>query len=203
MAEEGPEPEATEGPFADSDEWIAAEGRQLFRALCAYDHKAVEIGLFYLNDYLVKTLKAHLRGVPGWDLKRLWFDGLEVPDLDAQPPSTLRITAWLVCVLPTEAEEEWWREPFEFELRLRPDTGQFLGYRFRVGDHRPRDEKRVIGVEIGMSKRIELEPTFRIVDLPYVAPTPVGGWRDEVVRGDFTVDRSGAGEVAVRDRPRD
>ena len=49
MAEEHPQQEADEDPFADSDEWIAAEARQLFRALSADDPKAVEVGLFYLT----------------------------------------------------------------------------------------------------------------------------------------------------------
>lgn len=51
---------ADDDPFADSDEWIAAEGRQLFRALSAYDPKAVEVCLCYLSDFLAKTFHLNL-----------------------------------------------------------------------------------------------------------------------------------------------
>jgi hypothetical protein len=45
----------------------------------------------------------------------------------------------------------------------------------------------VIGLEVGMSQRIELDP-FRIVDLPPTVPNPVGGWLEEIHRGDFLVE---------------
>src|SRR3954469_13165070 len=98
MAEETFQQDVTEDPFADSDEWIAAEGRQLFRALSAYDPKAVEVWLFYLSDFLAKTLRRHLRQLPRWQIQGLWFDGLDAPEVDAALPGKLRITAWLVCV---------------------------------------------------------------------------------------------------------
>jgi hypothetical protein len=187
MTDEQPPSEAEEDPFKDSDEWIAAEARQLFRALSAYDVKAIEICLLYLCDFLAKTLRRHLRGLLRWDIKGLWFDGLDAPDFAAESASTLRITAWLRCVATRDDDEDWWREPFEFELRLIPRTGEFQGYRFRVGDHRPRTDKMMVGLEIGMSKRIELEP-FRIVDLLYEEPKPVGDWLEEIVRGQFPVE---------------
>lgn len=178
--------EADEDPFADSDEWIAAEARQLFRALSAYDSKAVEVCLFYLSDYLAKILHQHLRRRPRWQIQGLWFDGLDALEMVPQPPDPLRLTAWLTCVAGAGDNEDWWREPFEFELRLCPRSGQFRGYRFRVGDPRPRVEKKLIGLEFGMAQRIELQP-FRIVDLPPRAPEPVGGWLEEIVRGEFPV----------------
>jgi hypothetical protein len=202
MMEDQPQQEADEDPFADSDEWISAEGRQLFRALSADDPKAVEVCLFYLSHFLARTLAQHLRRLPRWDIQGLWFDGLEAPEVFAEQASKLRITAWLVCVASGNSGEDWWREPFEFVLQLCPRSGSFRGYRFRVGDHRPRDEKKVVGLEVGMSKRIELEP-FRVVDLPYVAPRPVGNWLDEIVRGEFTVTRTDAEPADATDRPRD
>lgn len=60
--------ETDEDPFIDSDEWIGAEGRQMLRALTAYDPKAVEVCLYYLGDYLAKTLGRHLRRLPRWDM---------------------------------------------------------------------------------------------------------------------------------------
>src|SRR5262249_23385070 len=188
MTSEQPPPEAEEDPFKDSDEWIAAEARQLFRALCAYDSKAIEVCTCYLEDYLVKTFRRHLRGRPRWDIEGLWFDGLDALDFATGGASSgLRITAWLRCVATRGDDEDWWREPFEFELRLDHRTGELQGYRFRVGDHRPRTDKMMVGLEIGMSKRIELEP-FRIVDLLYEEPKPVGDWLEEIVRGQFPVE---------------
>jgi hypothetical protein len=185
MTNEQAQQESTEDPFADSDEWIAAEARQLFRALSAYDPKALEVCLFYLSDYLPTTLGCHLRRLSRWRIKGLWFDGLDGARLNVELPDKLKITAWLVCVARTGDNEDWWREPFEFELRLCPDSGKFKGYRFRVGDHRSRDEKKIIGLEVGMLKRVELD-TYRIIDLAPVAPVPVGEWLDEIVRGEIT-----------------
>ncbi|MBN9519802.1 hypothetical protein J0H58_14975 [bacterium] len=196
MADDETDPPPLEDPFADSDEWIAAEGRQLFRALVGYDPKAVEVALFYLTDFLAKTLGRHLRAAGRWDIPGLWFDGLDAPDVDADPPARLRIRAWLVCV--ARDNRDWWREPFEFDLRLCPRTGQFRGYRFRAGDHRPRADKELVGLEVGMSKRIEADP-FRVVELQPVAPEPVGGWLEEVVRGEFPSGEAGAEPRAAPD----
>jgi hypothetical protein len=112
MAEEQSQQEAEEDPFAESDEWIAAQGRQLFRALSAYDPKAVEVSMFYLSHYLAKVLGGHLRRLPRWNFEGLWFDGLEAEELNVGPPWCLRISAWLVCVAKQGESEDWWREPF-------------------------------------------------------------------------------------------
>jgi hypothetical protein len=48
--------EEPEDHFAYFAERIAAQARQLFRAACAEDAKAVEVTLFYLRDFLVKVL---------------------------------------------------------------------------------------------------------------------------------------------------
>lgn len=187
MAEEQSQQEAEEDPFAESDEWIAAQVRQLYRALSAYDPKAVEFCLSYLSAYLPKILGRHLKRLPRWNIEGLWFDGLDAEELNVGPPWGLQLRAWLVCVARQGEKEDWWREPFEFELRLCDQSGRFLGYRFRVGDHRPRAEKMLSGLEVGMSKRIEFDP-FRIVSLPPRAPNPVGAWLEEIHRGDFPVE---------------
>ena len=187
MSEKPSQQKTEEDPYAETNKWIAAQGRQLFRALSAFDPKAVEVCLFYLSNYLVKVLGGHLRRLHRWDIEGLWFDGLDAPELNVGPPWCLRINAWLVCVARQGESEDWWREPFEFELRLCAQSGRFRGYRFRVGDHRPHAEKKVIGLEVGMSKRIQLDP-FRIVVLPSVAPSPVGGWLEEIHRGDFPLE---------------
>ncbi len=81
MAEEQPQQRAEEDPFAEDDEWLAAEVRQLFRARRAGDAKAVEVALFYFEHYLTLTLRRHLRlRDPAWDGSRRWLDGL-----DAEP----------------------------------------------------------------------------------------------------------------------
>ena len=74
MADDETDPPPLEDPFADSDEWIAAEGRQLFRALVGYDPKAVEVALFYLTDFLAKTLGRHLRAAGRWDIPTEHFE---------------------------------------------------------------------------------------------------------------------------------
>lgn len=174
-------PRKVEDPFADSDEWIAAEGRQLIRALGAYDPKAVDVCLFYMCDYLAKTLGRHLREIPRWQIPGLWFDGWDAAEVDVQLNSRMRIRGWIVCV----GNEKCWREPVEFDLRLYARSGRFQGYRFRFGDSRSRDEKAIIGLEMGMSRRIELNP-FRITELAPQLPEPVGEWVDEIVRGKIT-----------------
>jgi hypothetical protein len=188
--EETPTESASEeDPFAESDEWIAAEVRQLFRAMSAFDPKAVEVCQFYLYDFLAKTVGRHMRKVVPWDTNGFWQDGFDDTELHISLPTGLHLTGWLVCVLRSgegrDWTEEWWREPFQIEVRLDPITGLFLGYRINVGDHRPRQEKAIVGLEFGGSKRIELEPNFRIVDMTLPPPTPVGGWVMSVVRGNF------------------
>jgi hypothetical protein len=186
MFDEQGHQETDEDPFAESDEWIAAECRQLFRALTSYDAKAVEVCLFQFAHYLSLTLARHLRSLPRWDINGLWFDRLDGLELHSEAPSRLRMNGWLVCVQRKDEEaEDWWREPTGFDLQLFPNSGRFQGYRFRVGDQQPREEKMVIGLEVGIAKRIELEP-FKVVDLPYRAPTPLGNWLDVIVRGQFT-----------------
>lgn len=125
--------------FADSDEWIAAQVRQLFRALHAEDTKAVEVCLFYLRDFLVKILGAHLKKDPRWDSSGRWLEGLGVATPDVQPPHRLRLRDELTWV--TRDQHQWYEEPFEFELELCPRTGAFRRYTFRFGDHRPLAEK--------------------------------------------------------------
>lgn len=132
----------SDDPFADSDEWIAAQARQLFRALQAEDPKAVEVSLFYFQDFLVKTLGRHLRDDPRWDSSHWWLDGLvETAPPDAQPPGRLHLRSELMWA--TRDQANWYTDPFEFELELYPRTGAFRRYTFRFGDHRPLTEKRV------------------------------------------------------------
>jgi hypothetical protein len=165
-----------EDPFADSDEWIAAEGRQLFRALTAYDPKAIEVCLVYLGHYLVKTLGRHLRAQPEWDAQTRWLDGLVDVDFEAELPWLLRIKASLVWGLSSNPGGDQWQEPFEFELHLWPRTGALRGYRFRFADRRPLAEK-LIG--------LQLEPSLRMVYPPPVDPQQSGGWLVEVCRGEL------------------
>jgi hypothetical protein len=87
-----------EDRFAEPDEWLAAEARQLFRAHRAADAKAVEVALFYLKDFLTKTVGQHLRDrYPDWCAER-WFDGLDA-DPEYPAPGRLRLrgeVAWVV-----------------------------------------------------------------------------------------------------------
>ncbi len=121
--------------FAESDEWLAAEVRQLFRAHRAGDEKAVEVALFYFEDFLFKTLQQHLRAYPSWHNKGRWFDGMKATP---EYPSTgrLRLRGELAWV-----QDSWYYDPFDFELELCNVTGSLREYVFRFGDHRPLAEK--------------------------------------------------------------
>lgn len=148
--------EAEEDPFAESDEWLAAEVRQLFRAHRAGDAKAVVVASFYFKHYLMLTLKRHLKKLdPVWDGR--WFDGL-----DAEPeyssPGRLRLRGEACWV---SGQEHWYHDPCDFEIALCPRTGAFRRYLFRFGDHRP------------------LSAKVRGSALPVV---PVGGWVYEIAR---------------------
>jgi hypothetical protein len=126
--------EAEKDPNVESDEWLAAEVRQLFRADRAGDAKAIEVALFYFQHYLTVTLRRHLRmRDPVWDGSRRWFDGL-----DAEPeypsPGCLRLRGEVCWV---SGQEHSYFDPFDFEMELCPQTGAFRGYVFRFGDSRP------------------------------------------------------------------
>ncbi|MBM3996704.1 MAG: hypothetical protein FJ303_21500 [Planctomycetes bacterium] len=138
-------------PFAETDEWIAAMVRQLFRAHRANDLKAVEATLLYLNHNLTLALKRDLVRVDSaWgqtpeqvlksgvlDLsRRRWFDGLwTTPEYLA--PGHLRLVGDACWV----QEDSNYYDPFEFEIELSAATGAFRWYVMRFGDRRSLKEK--------------------------------------------------------------
>ena len=158
MAEEQIQQEAEEDPFAESDEWLAAEVRQLFRAHRAGDAKAVEVALFYFEHYLTLTLRRHLRLRDAvWDGSRRWFDGLHA-EPEYPSPGRLRLRGEVCWVC---GQKHWYSDPFDFEMELCPRTGAFRGYVFRFGDFRPLETK---------------------VSGSAVSAVPVGGWAYEIER---------------------
>jgi hypothetical protein len=128
-----------EKSFAEMDDRIAAEVRQLFRALHAEDTKAVEVCLYYFRYTVILVLGAHLKRDPRWESDKWWLEGFGAAAPDVQPPTRLRIRDELTRV--TRDNEVWINEPFEFELELWPQTGEFRRCTFRFGDHRPLSEK--------------------------------------------------------------
>jgi hypothetical protein len=158
MAEDIPPQDAVEDPFAESDEWLAAEVRQLFRARRADDAKAVEVALFYFEHYLTLTVRRHLRlRDEVWDGSRRWFDGLNAePEYPA--PGRLRLRGEVAWV---SEMTHYYYDPFDFEMELCPRTGAFIGYVARFGDHRPLSAK---------------------VNGSAVSGTPVGGWAFTIER---------------------
>jgi hypothetical protein len=128
-----------EDPFLESDEWIAAMGRQLFRAVGADDSKAVEVCVFYLQGYLVLTLSRHLRNDPRWNTNERWLDGLGAATPDVELP--VRLTLRDDLTWATRDQKHWYTDPFEFELVLCAQTGAFRSYTFRFGDNRSLSEK--------------------------------------------------------------
>ncbi len=127
--------------FADFAERIAAQARQLLRAIRAEDSKAVEETLFYLRDFLVKVLGSHLLDDPRWDSKGQWLEGLGVAAPETLSSGLLRFRDELTWV--TRDQQYWYVEPFEFELELCPVTSAFQRYTFRFGDLRPLAEKEL------------------------------------------------------------
>jgi len=134
--------------FAEDEEWIAAQARILFRARRAADGKAVEVAMFYLEHYLVLTLRRHLRETGlGWDSSGRWIDGLSQVQSEYLSPGRMRIRAEATWV----DQEKWYDDPFEFELELCPRTGAFRMYVFRFGDYRPLTAK-------GMGREVVIPP---------------------------------------------
>jgi hypothetical protein len=135
--------------FADSEEWIAAQARQLFRARRDGDAKAIEVGMFHFEHYLTLTLRRHLRrGDPPWEDKARWIDGLSRVRAEYPSAGRLRIQADATWVI---GQEHWYDDPFEFELELCRRTGAFRRYVFRFGDRRPLAAK-------GMGREVVIPP---------------------------------------------
>jgi hypothetical protein len=153
-----------EDEFTESDEWLAAEVRQLFRAHRANDSKSMEVAVYYFYAYLQMTLQRHLRKCdPMWNRTASllnnstprWFDGL-YPEPAFPEPGRLRVCGEICWV-----EEAWYYDPFEFEIELCPKTGVFRAYVMRFGDHRLLSSK---------------------VPGSAAAGVPVGGWAYEFER---------------------
>ncbi len=144
LVEEGNSVALTDGPpsddddVADSDEWLAAEVRQLFRARLAGDAKAVRVALFYFDNYLTKIIRRQLRDRdPAWCERQWSFDGLYA-EAEFPGPGLLRFrgeACWM------EQPMEFYFDPVDFEMELCPRTGEFQRYVFRFGDHRPLSAK--------------------------------------------------------------
>ena len=145
--------------FIESEEWIAAEARQLFRARQAGDARAVKETLTHFENFLTWVLACHLRDQdPVWDIEERWIDDLGRPVVEYPAPGLLLMrgrAAWVV------GQEHYYYDPVEFELELCPQTGAFRTYVFRFGDHCPLSEK--------------------VCDREIAFP-PIGGWAFEVRR---------------------
>src|ERR1700722_5161284 len=111
MAEDFAQPEVEEDPFAEDDEWLAAQVRQLCRAHRACDAKAVEVTLFYFKHRLTLTLGRHLKKYdPVWSNtyrpagSYRWFDGLDAkPEFPA--PGRVRLRGEVCWV---SGQEHWY-----------------------------------------------------------------------------------------------
>lgn len=131
-----------ESSFPDFENQIAAHARQLFRAICAFDTKAVEVVLFYFRGFLVKVLSHHLRNELRWNASERWLDGLGAATPEIMFPDRMRLRDKVVWA--TRDQQHWYEEPFEFELELCPLTGMFRQYTFRFGDSRLLAEKELL-----------------------------------------------------------
>jgi hypothetical protein len=162
MSDEVPTWEPEADPFAESDEWIAAQVRQLFRARRAEDAKAVEVELEYLDHYFTLTVRRLLqRQDPAWDGRRRCFDGLNVrPEYPS--PGVLRLRGEVCWMIDSGA---CYFDPFDSEIELCPRTGRLVRYTVHFGDHRPLAAKSEQGSA--------------------AAGPPVGGWA-------YTVERRAA-----------
>ncbi len=140
-------PYESDEPFSWFAEWIAAQPRLFFRALKEDDQKGIEVSLFYFRGFLVKMLTRHLRQDPRWNLREWWLDMLGEAMPEVNHFKWLRLRDEIVWA--TRDQKNWYRDPFEFELRLDPQTGAFLKYTFRFGDFRPLGEKEEARISAG------------------------------------------------------
>jgi hypothetical protein len=122
----------------ESDDWLAAELRQIFRAYDAKDSKAIKVAMFYFDHYLTITVRRGLyRKYPIWNGGWRCFDGIVAkPEFPTRAAIRLRGE---VCIL--NGDMTFYYEPLDFEMELFPETGEFHRYVFRFGDHRPLEEK--------------------------------------------------------------
>jgi hypothetical protein len=125
--------------FVSFAEEIAAQARQLLRAIQAEDPKAVEVTLHYFRSFLMQVLARHLRDAPRWDASGRWLDGLG--DSTPEFPAIGRLKLRDELIWATRDQIHWYQEPFEFELQLSPETGEFRWYTFRFADNRLLAEK--------------------------------------------------------------
>ena len=131
-----------EQAFSAAEDWITALARQLFRASRASDSDAVEVTLFYLEEFLQRVLASHLRVNGDWldypSPAYRWFDGLRQTDVEYIAPHKLRIRSTIAWVIDNTGH---CYDPFEFELETCPRTGAFRHYVFRFGDDQPIETK--------------------------------------------------------------
>ncbi len=92
--------EEAEDPFVFFEERIAAQVRQLFRAIRAEDSMAIELSISYLGDFLTRTLARHLRDHPRWDTGKRWLDGLNGAAPEVTPPERFTLRDRLTWATP-------------------------------------------------------------------------------------------------------
>lgn len=129
--------------FHEHDHLVAAQARQFFRAIAADDNIAAEIAAFHFENLVTDRLNEHLATDPRWDpagrngtsaLGDRWFVDFVAP----APPSVRAPTG--ISLLGDALgyrENRGHDDPFEFELELRPDTGEITRCTYRFG--RPAD----------------------------------------------------------------
>lgn len=136
---------------------IAAEVRQLFRALEAQDQDALDFGWLHFENLLVNVLTAFLKEDPRWD-----------PEL---PRRANRYDGWWIdflceskrfVVLPTKlrilSDALWYNDanlpdpsPFKFDLELCADTGAARWYALYFGDAKVFGHQNVVTQDDAMS----------------------------------------------------
>jgi hypothetical protein len=120
---------------------LAAQARQLFRAVAADDRKAIEEGTFQFLELVVSFLPRHLSQDVRWGGNDSFLDCMKGAPLTIVPAVWLHV-ADKVCVMFNDPQAPKQRptgyichqyEPFEFEMQLCPRSGILVGYAMRFG----------------------------------------------------------------------
>jgi hypothetical protein len=144
-----------EASLANHEAYVAAQVRDLFRTIDADDATGVNECLDRIGGYLENWLFLRLLDADQrWHTGVWWIDGISTRPAGVLLPNKLRVHGSAYMQLTQQYEENppspqvgkfdcALYEPFEFELELSPTTGAIAQYRFRFGDDRPAEEKRL------------------------------------------------------------
>ena len=144
-----------EASLANHEAYVAAQVRNLFRAIEADDATGVNESLDRIGSYLENWLFLRLLDTAQrWHAGVWWIDGISTRPAEVILPNRFRMHGYAYMQLTYQHEQNppppqvgkydcALCEPFEFEFELFPTTGKAARYRLRFGDDRPLAEKQL------------------------------------------------------------